>query len=154
MNWDAIGAIAEAAGAVGVIASLIYVGISIRHSAEVVRGESLQKFIDARIESIDRLSAPGNVEIYHRGRQSYKDLTAAEKERFTALVGPYLAVSEFGISAYERGLIKPGTFESSKRDIKRQFEFPGVHEWWAEERSIFADDFQEFVDQLVGPPAA
>lgn len=47
-----------------------------------MRGESLQKFIDARIESIDKLSAPGNVEIYHRGRESYKDLMTAEKERF------------------------------------------------------------------------
>jgi hypothetical protein len=55
MNWDAIAAIVEAAG---VIASLIDVGVSIRHSAEVVRGESLQKFIEGRIAPIDRLSAP------------------------------------------------------------------------------------------------
>jgi len=58
MNWDAIAAIAEAAGAAGVIASLIDVGVSIRQSAEVVRGESLQKFIEGRIAPIDRPSAP------------------------------------------------------------------------------------------------
>jgi hypothetical protein len=75
-----------------------------------------------------------------------------EQERFTALVAPYLAVSEFGISAYERGLIEPGTFESAKRDIKRQFVFPGVREWWEGEKGVFVNDFQEFVDHLVGDP--
>ena len=32
MNWDAIGAIAETLGAVGVIASLVYLAEQIRHS--------------------------------------------------------------------------------------------------------------------------
>lgn len=61
-----------------------------------------------------------------------------EQERFPALVAPYLAVSEFGISAYERGLIKPGTFESAKRDIKRQFVLPGVREWWRGRRECLS----------------
>ena len=34
MNWDAIGAIAETLGAVGVIASLVYLAGQIRHSRE------------------------------------------------------------------------------------------------------------------------
>ena len=34
MNWDAIGAIAELLGAVGVIASLVYLAGQIRHSRE------------------------------------------------------------------------------------------------------------------------
>jgi hypothetical protein len=34
MNWDAIGAIAETLGAVGVITSLVYLAGQIRHSRE------------------------------------------------------------------------------------------------------------------------
>jgi hypothetical protein len=34
MNWDAIGAIAETLGAVGVIASLVYLATQIRHSRD------------------------------------------------------------------------------------------------------------------------
>ncbi len=34
MNWDAIGAIAELLGAIGVIASLIYLATQIRHSRD------------------------------------------------------------------------------------------------------------------------
>ena len=37
MNWEAIGAIAELLGAVGVIASLVYLATQIRHSREQMR---------------------------------------------------------------------------------------------------------------------
>ena len=36
MNWDAIGAIAELLGAIGVIASLVYLGSQIRQSREQI----------------------------------------------------------------------------------------------------------------------
>jgi hypothetical protein len=37
MNWEAVGAIAELLGAIGVIASLVYLAIQIRMSRSVVR---------------------------------------------------------------------------------------------------------------------
>ena len=40
MNWDAIGAIAELAGAIGVIASLVYVETQIRHNTRASAVES------------------------------------------------------------------------------------------------------------------
>jgi hypothetical protein len=33
MNWDAIGAVAELLGAIGVIASLVYLAVQIRQSS-------------------------------------------------------------------------------------------------------------------------
>ncbi len=42
MNWDAIGAIAELLGAVGVIASLVYLATQIRHSREQMSQTSKQ----------------------------------------------------------------------------------------------------------------
>jgi len=40
MNWDAIGAIAESLGAVGVIASLVYLATKIRHSRQQMSGNT------------------------------------------------------------------------------------------------------------------
>ena len=37
MNWDAIGAIAELAGAIGVIASLIYLARQIRQNYMIIQ---------------------------------------------------------------------------------------------------------------------
>ncbi len=44
MNWDAIGAIAELLGAVGVIASLVYLATQIRDGQRALRAGSYQQF--------------------------------------------------------------------------------------------------------------
>ena len=58
MNWDAIGAIAELLGAVGVIASLVYLAGQIRHSREqmsqntrALRASTFQQFREEIRES-------------------------------------------------------------------------------------------------------
>jgi hypothetical protein len=40
MNWDAIGAIAETLGAVGVIASLLYLSTQVRDSRRALRASA------------------------------------------------------------------------------------------------------------------
>ena len=67
MNWDAIGAIAELLGAVGVIASLVYLAGQIRHSREqmsqntqALRTASYQQLFQSQEELISRgLNGPG-----------------------------------------------------------------------------------------------
>ena len=40
MNWDAVGALAELAGAAGVIVSFIYLGMQIRQNTRSIRASS------------------------------------------------------------------------------------------------------------------
>ena len=47
MNWEAIGAIAEAVGAAGVIASLVYLGSQIRSSTRAAKVTAYQQAITA-----------------------------------------------------------------------------------------------------------
>ncbi len=43
MNWEAIGAIAEAVGAAGVIASLVYLGTQIRSNTRAAKATAYQQ---------------------------------------------------------------------------------------------------------------
>ena len=45
MNWEAIGAIAETLGAIGVIASLVYLAGQIRQNTRSIRGATYQDLI-------------------------------------------------------------------------------------------------------------
>jgi len=47
MDWDAIGAIAELAGAIGVIASLLYLATQIRQNSRQLRGQAQVSFTEA-----------------------------------------------------------------------------------------------------------
>ena len=42
MNWDAIGAIAESLGVIGVIVTVVYVAVQIRHNSQAVQGATEQ----------------------------------------------------------------------------------------------------------------
>ncbi len=61
MNWDAIGAIAELLGAIGVIASLVYLATQIRQSREqmsqntqALRAGTYQQFFGQLNEHVSR----------------------------------------------------------------------------------------------------
>ena len=48
MNWDAIGAIAELLGAVGVIASLVYLATQMRQNTRAMRASAYQEVLNQR----------------------------------------------------------------------------------------------------------
>ncbi len=83
MNWDAIGAIAELAGAIGVVASLAYLATQIRHNTRASAVESklvttgmLTGFVDTLITD------PELNDIFMRGRISTENLSKTEYQRF------------------------------------------------------------------------
>ena len=45
MNWDAIGSLAEILGAIGVIASLVYVGMQVRQNTRTMHAASIDAYI-------------------------------------------------------------------------------------------------------------
>ena len=49
MNWDAIAAIAEALGAVGVVATVVYVAFQIRQNSRSIEGATEQALMDQEI---------------------------------------------------------------------------------------------------------
>jgi len=75
MNWEAIGAIAELLGAIGVIVSLIYLATQIRHSREqmeqntrAMRAATHQEFNHQLHETMfNVLTAPGLSRVVQQG---------------------------------------------------------------------------------------
>ena len=49
MNWDALGAIAEAVGAIGVIGTLLYLSVELRKSTIATRQQSYHNIISVML---------------------------------------------------------------------------------------------------------
>jgi hypothetical protein len=84
VNWDAIGAVAEAIGAVGVIASLLYLATQVRASTRASAVEAklqstrlLNEFIDDLIEN------PELNDLYLRGLADLESLSESDYYRFS-----------------------------------------------------------------------
>ena len=81
MNWDAIGAIAELLGAVGVIASLVYLARQMGQNARATRAAAYQQLVGSLNETIlDRGGGPEREQAIRMGMADFARLSEEESE--------------------------------------------------------------------------
>lgn len=83
MNWDAIGAIGEIFGALGVILSLIYLSLQIRKSDRTARAESIRTVLDGFRDRtfLQGYTNPEIPRLLAKGLSDLNSLTANEKRQ-------------------------------------------------------------------------
>lgn len=153
MNWEAVGAIAEAAGAIAIFVSLVYVAAQIRQNtqqfARSVEANQLAAF-ERNIESGNRIREllilnPDVSELLLKGLKSYEALQAKEKLRFGMLLRNIFSEMQ---GAYVRQLSvaqDPLEFEGSARVIDEILANKGAREWLATNEPDWRPAFREFV---------
>jgi hypothetical protein len=83
MNWDAIGAIAELLGAIGVIASLVYLATQIRQGREQVRAATAQQYQSQATSTAQAWAQdPASARLVRRGIEDVDQLDEDESFRF------------------------------------------------------------------------
>jgi hypothetical protein len=98
MNWDAVGAIAEVAGTIGVIASLVYVAVQVRQSSKLIdqsilatRSAMIHDTTVSYCRFFELLAGDADLaDIYRRGT-SAEELSQNDKIRFESLIEIYMA---------------------------------------------------------------
>ena len=84
MNWDALGAIAETLGALGVIATLGYLALQIRQNNNQLRGSATTAVYEYQRTLTEMLSNdPELYKIALRGNEDWHCLESFEQQRFT-----------------------------------------------------------------------
>ncbi len=110
MNWDAIGAIAELLGAVGVIASLVYLATQIRQSRSqmglnttALRASSQQAVSENLIELLVRATSdPENLRVVSLGMTDITSLEGEDLMRFLIWAGGLLGGYENAHCSFEK----------------------------------------------------
>jgi len=154
MNWEAVGAIAEAAGAVAIFVSLVYVAVQIRQntrqlslSVEANELAALERTIESSSHIRELLVLhPELAQLLLSGYESYNELEASEQFRFGMLLRNIFSAMQ---GAYIRQLsVGHGSqdFEGSKRVLDDILLNRGVREWLESSDPDWRPAFQEFVD--------
>ena len=100
MNWDAIGAIAELLGAIGVIASLIYLATQIRQGREQMRAATAQQFQSQAASTTQAVTRDAELaRLVRRGFADVDQLDEDELFRFTHYI--YGILSEYDNAYYQ-----------------------------------------------------
>jgi hypothetical protein len=155
MNWDAIGAIAELLGAIGVIASLVYLAIQIRMSRSVVRTSNYLQLNAQSADLIARIHESSELhDLWMRGLQSYGELPVGERNRMQSILGTLFSSYHTSQQLFDRGQIDEDLHEEMLEHAERLLASPGVKEWWLERNIWFSAAFRKSLDERVASSSA
>ena len=86
MDWTAVGAIGEVAGAIAVFATLLYLSIQVREANKHAELEALRYTLNGANEWCDQVIASNEMaSILTRGREDIASLSQDERVRFDGL---------------------------------------------------------------------
>jgi len=157
MNWDAIGAVAELCGALGVVASLVYLGRQIRHNSRVVEASTTQAVSDAaQARLLTIASSPSLAAALAKPRDNEAiELTPAETLQSTFFRHAMFRGLENTFLQHRAGLLSDRIWHGYANVIRAQFESSAdLETWWRASSRNYDEEFQSVVDQIRGNPAA
>lgn len=158
MNWDAIGAIAELAGAIGVILSLAYLAVQIRlntkqmeSTARAARGAAYQNVLTTYQSYLTPVAANAELaDIFQRGLMDSQQLTESEFFRFNWLLGGYLTNLDNSFYQRQDGVVSEERWQVLLTQLRYFVRAPGFKDWWQGwDDSTVAPEFARIVESEV-----
>jgi len=147
MNWDAIGAIAEATAALGVVLSLVYVGRQIRQNSKIVVANAAKDVADTSREWFTYIiQDPALGKIFYEGAEDPNSLSEEDFLRFTTLMFTYFKHLESIHYQFEIGLLPEKLWKGWDHQTRRYIESPGIQMYWDLRKNSFSDSFQKYVE--------
>ena len=148
MNWDAIGAVAEAVGAAGVIASLLYLAMQVRASTRASAVEA--KLATSRMYTdflVMLVQSPELNDIFLRGRKDIKSLEQDDYMRFSNLALIAFSFFSAGYFQYSNKTLNDADWYELRAIIKYWLIGKGCREWWYKLGHLsFDEPFRQFVE--------
>jgi len=151
MSWDAVGAVAELVGALGVVASLIYVATEVRQSN---RASAVQAKLETTRFMTDYgdllLEHPELREIRKRGLRDLGALSAEELDQFTDLSLKAFWFFSAGYFQHRERTLSENDWYELLAVARYWLRAPGCRVWWRKVgRFMFGPDFVAFVEREI-----
>ena len=157
MNWEAIGAIGEVVGAIGVIASLLYLALQIRGDAKAKRASAVHDQTDAYRDFLKTMAADGELAaIYMRGIRDFSSVEGSDLVRFGSALGFLFRVFDEAYYHWSEGNLETHVWHGFEAPIADMLAYPGVRSWWSTRSHWYSTKFQEFVsdkESQIGAPS-
>jgi hypothetical protein len=158
MNWDAIGAIAETLGAVGVIASLVYLATQIRHSRDQMEQntqalragsyhQSNQNLYEVMHGAIDNPLIEQSVRV---GLNDFDSLDEKDAFRFGFWMSGVAASYDNFHYQYRVGMLDEERWQPSYANLRATFKNRGVAQWWRTSHTNYSPAFTALVEEILG----
>lgn len=141
MSWDAIAALAELAGALAVIATLVYLTVQLRQNSALLKAS----IATASRESTNQLtgllaSDREALRVFYAGLESRTDLEKLDRQHFDAMMSLYL---EALLQSYQQ------QFDEALERAHWMLRQPGFKEFWHEFKDLYGSGFVSHIEGMM-----
>jgi hypothetical protein len=143
MNWDAIGAIGDFVGGIGVIVTLGYLAIQIRQNTRAQRYETHVRSRTLVAEFQKLQANPASADLWLRGMRDPNELSEEELWSFHNLLFLFMNPIEARAIAPDAPLVEVTNV------IDVVVDRAGFRHWWQEARHVYSKTFRDHVDERL-----
>jgi hypothetical protein len=153
LTIESLGSIGELVAAIATIATLFYLAMQIRHSAQATRGISQQALIDTSFDASWELGRDVDLaRVFGAGLLDFDALNDREKTIFALTAQRYVGNLEKGLRLLETGLIDGETVDWVGGGVLIVIRSPGGANWWQSYRAAVAPLVVDYLDRRIANP--
>jgi len=150
MNWAMLTAIGQLAAVIIGVPSIIYFAIQLREQNR----ERRQSAVNALTEQWGELTKalhenPEFTTLFLRGVQSFHDLDAVSKLRFSAFQNRFFKNFEGMYYSRREGILNTELWDEIDRTMSDFLAYKGIQEWWQTRRHWHTEAFARVVDDII-----
>jgi len=146
MNWDAIGAVGEITGALGVLVSLIYVAVQIRKNTRALERESHQSLLQQQHAVMSlKLDNDELYKLVDRGESDPDQLSPEEWKKFVQYAFMYVNVWENTFQNYKSNNMDAELFDAWDTGCRKLYAQQGYKRFWNENNGAYTRSFAKHV---------
>jgi hypothetical protein len=150
MNWEMLTALGQLAAVLVGIPSLIYLAIQIREQTKERRQAAVNALTVQWGDLTKALHDSADFSaIYLRGVQSFTDLDAVSKIRFSAFQNRFFKNFEAMYFSRRDGILNAASWGEIERTMTDFIAYPGIRQWWEVRKHWHTNEFVSLVDEII-----
>jgi hypothetical protein len=150
MTLEHIFQISQIAAALGVIASLVFVGLQVRDNAKAVRSAAAQAVQDDYSHFFMTLGcSPSALATHLKGMTDLDALSDVEKAQFVSISMVYLSDAQNAFHQWKEGHLADELWSCWEALLMNLVNTPGGAAFWRERSYIFGAQFQREVKNIM-----
>jgi len=147
VNWEAVAATSSALGATGVILTVIYLALQIRHNTHATRSQTYQHATGSLAEYAALLGSSEKLcHLWRLGLTNPKELNDDQSFQFALLLVSMFRRYENIFYQYQSGMIDADSWSGHREGILWYFHKTATHRLWKERRLTFSQSFRTFLE--------
>jgi hypothetical protein len=150
MNWEMLAAIGQLAAVCVGIPSLIYLAVQIREQTKERRHAAVNA-LTSQWGDLTR-SFHDNADfcaVYLRGVQSFNDLDAVSKLRFSSFLNRFFKIFQAMYFSHRDGVLNASLWGEVERTMSDVIAYPGTQQWWETRRHWHTQEFARVIDAII-----